>query len=153
MARKQIEGALGWLTIPERIAPTLGDLREFVEQTRKGTDRVVVLGMGGSSLAPYVFSRTFGPRTGYPMVEVLDSTEPSAVEATAARSDPSRTIFVVSSKSGTTLEPNIFFDYFFDHATHELAGRAGERFVVITDPGSALETRGADAAGATNLSR
>ena len=139
VARKQIEGALGWLTIPERIAPTLGDLREFVETARTGTDRVVVLGMGGSSLAPYVFSRTFGPRTGYPMVEVLDSTEPSAVEATAARSDPSRTIFVVSSKSGTTLEPNIFFDYFFDHATRELAGRAGERFVVITDPGSALE--------------
>ena len=139
VARKQIEGALGWLTIPDRIAPTLPDLQTFVEQARVGTDRVVVLGMGGSSLAPYVFSRTFGAKAGYPQVEVLDSTEPSAVEATAARSDPSRTLFVVSSKSGTTLEPNIFFDYFFDHATRELAGRAGERFIVITDPGSALE--------------
>ncbi|HEY2798854.1 MAG TPA: glucose-6-phosphate isomerase [Thermoanaerobaculia bacterium] len=139
VARKQIEGALGWLTIPERIAPTLPDLLAFVDEARVGTDRVVVLGMGGSSLAPYVFSRTFGAKAGYPQVEVLDSTEPSAVEATAARSDPSRTIFIVSSKSGTTLEPNIFFDYFFDHATRELAGRAGERFVVITDPGSALE--------------
>lgn len=140
VARKQIENALGWLTIPERIAPTLGDLVSFVEETRSGTDRVVVLGMGGSSLAPFVFSRAFGAKPGYPRVEVLDSTEPSAVEATAARSDPSRTIFVVSSKSGTTLEPNIFFDYFFDLATRELAGKAGERFVVITDPGSALET-------------
>ncbi len=139
VARKQIEGALGWLTIPDRIAPTLSELQAFVEQARAGTDRVVVLGMGGSSLAPFVFSRTFGAKPGYPQVEVLDSTEPSAVEATAARCDPSRTLFVVSSKSGTTLEPNIFFDFFFDHATRELAGRAGERFVVITDPGSALE--------------
>jgi glucose-6-phosphate isomerase len=139
VARKQIEGALGWLTVPDRIAPTLPELKAFVEQARVGTDRVVVLGMGGSSLAPYVFSRTFGAKAGYPQVEVLDSTEPSAVEATAARSDPSRTLFIVSSKSGTTLEPNIFFDYFFDHATRELAGRAGERFIVITDPGSALE--------------
>jgi glucose-6-phosphate isomerase len=139
VARKQIEGALGWLTIPDRMAPTLPELQAFVEQARAGTDRVVVLGMGGSSLAPYVFSRTFGAKPGYPHVEVLDSTEPSAVEATAARSDPSRTLFIVSSKSGTTLEPNIFFDYFFDHATRELAGRAGERFLVITDPGSALE--------------
>ncbi|HEY1252513.1 MAG TPA: glucose-6-phosphate isomerase [Thermoanaerobaculia bacterium] len=137
--RKQIEGALGWLTIPERIAPTLSELKAFVEQARAGTERVVVLGMGGSSLAPYVFAKTFGAKPGYPQVEVLDSTEPSAVEATAARSDPSRTIFIVSSKSGTTLEPNIFFDFFFEHATRELAGRAGERFVVITDPGSALE--------------
>jgi glucose-6-phosphate isomerase len=137
--RKQIEGALGWLTITDRIAPTLPELQAFVEQARAGTERVVVLGMGGSSLAPYVFSKTFGAKAGYPQVEVLDSTEPSAVEATAARSDPSRTIFVVSSKSGTTLEPNIFFDFFFEHATRELAGRAGERFVVITDPGSALE--------------
>jgi len=143
VARKQIEGALGWLTIPDRIAPTLPELRAFVEQARAGCERVVVLGMGGSSLAPYVFSRTFGPRTGYPTVEVLDSTEPSAVEATAARSDPGRTLFIVSSKSGTTLEPNIFFDYFFDHATSELGGKAGERFVVITDPGSKLEREAA----------
>ena len=139
VARKSIENALGWLTIPERIAPTLPELEAFVSEARVGTDRVVVLGMGGSSLAPYVFSRTFGAAPGFPQVEVLDSTEPSAVETTAARSDPSRTIFIVSSKSGTTLEPNIFFDYFFDHATRELSGRAGQRFVVITDPGSALE--------------
>ena len=139
VARKLIENALGWLTIPERIAPTLPDLQAFVSEARSGTDRVVVLGMGGSSLAPYVFSRTFGSAPGYPQVEVLDSTEPSAVEATAARSDPRRTLFIVSSKSGTTLEPNIFFDYFFDHATRELSGRSGERFIVITDPGSALE--------------
>ena len=98
VARKQIEGALGWLTVPDRIAPTLPELKAFVEQARVGTDRVVVLGMGGSSLAPYVFSRTFGAKAGYPQVEVLDSTEPSAVEATAARSDPSRTLFIVSSE-------------------------------------------------------
>ncbi|MEP6993504.1 MAG: glucose-6-phosphate isomerase [Acidobacteriota bacterium] len=139
VARKSIESALGWLTIPERIAPTLPDLQSFVSEVRPGTDRVVVLGMGGSSLAPYVFGRTFGSAPGFPQLEVLDSTAPSAVEATAARSDPARTIFIVSSKSGTTLEPNILFDFFYDHASRELAGRAGERFLVITDPGSALQ--------------
>ena len=139
VARRLIENALGWLTIPDRIAPTLPELQAFASDIRQGTDRVLVLGMGGSSLAPYVFSKTFGPAPGYPRVEVLDSTEPSAVEAAAARSDPSRTLFVVSAKSGATLEPNIFFDYFFDHATRELGARAGERFIVITDPDSALE--------------
>jgi len=82
--RRSIENALGWLTIPDRIAPTLPALREFVAEARVGTERLVVLGMGGSSLAPYVFSRTFGSAAGYPRVEVLDSTEPSAVAATAA---------------------------------------------------------------------
>ena len=122
---------------PDR--PDASGAAEFVAEARVGTERLVVLGMGGSSLAPYVFSETFGSAAGYPRVEVLDSTEPSAVAATAARSDPARTLFIVSSKSGTTLEPNIFFDYFFEHATRELGDRAGERFLVITDPGSALE--------------
>ena len=139
LARKQIEGSLGWLTIPDRIAPTLPDLVDFADEIRQGTDRVLVLGAGGASLAPYVFGKSFGSAEGYPQLDVLDSTEPSAVEAAAARSDPSRTLFVVSSKSGATLEPNILFDFFFDHATRELGGRAGERFIVITDPGSAVE--------------
>jgi glucose-6-phosphate isomerase len=142
VARKSIENALGWLTIPDRIWSTLPDLEAFVADARVEADRVVVLGMGGSSLAPYVFEKTFGSAEGFPQLEVLDSTEPSAVAATAARSDPRRTIFIVSSKSGTTLEPNIFFDYFFDLASRELGEKAGERFVVITDPGSALEKEG-----------
>ena len=96
--------------------------------------------MGGSSLAPLVFGSSFTAPPGCPTLEVLDSTEPESVLSTAERNDPRRTLFIVSSKSGTTLEPNIFFDYFFGRAEKALGSRAGERFVVITDPGSALET-------------
>jgi transaldolase / glucose-6-phosphate isomerase len=143
VARKSIEGALGWLTIPDRIEPALPELEAFVEEARRDAESVVVLGMGGSSLAPYVFGRTFGSAPGFPQLEVLDSTEPSAVAGCAARHDPRRTIFIVSSKSGTTLEPNIFFDYFYDLAVRELGDKAGGRFVVITDPGSPLEKEAA----------
>jgi hypothetical protein len=95
--------------------------------------------MGGSSLAPLVFADSFGRREGFPRLEVLDSTEPSSVLAVERRGDLSRALFVVSSKSGSTLEPNIFFDYFYGRMEETLGGRAGERFVVITDPGSPLE--------------
>jgi len=110
-----------------------------VSEVLPETGRVVVLGMGGSSLAPFVFASSFKRRPGFPELEVLDSTEPSMILATAGRSDPARTLFIVSSKSGTTLEPNILFDYFYDLAEKALGGKAGERFVVVTDPGSALE--------------
>jgi transaldolase/glucose-6-phosphate isomerase len=141
--RKIIENALGWLTIAERLEPDLPALLSFVEEASRGTDHVVVLGMGGSSLAPLVFSLSFPRVPGRPTVEVLDSTEPSSVLDVAGRCDPARTIFVVSSKSGSTLEPTIFFDYFFDRASKAVPGREGERFVVITDPGSALEKEAA----------
>ena len=95
--------------------------------------------MGGSSLAPLVFASSFGTAKGSPRLEVLDSTEPASVLAAAQAASPDRTIYVVSSKSGTTLEPNLFFDYFFALAEEELGPRAGERFVVITDPGTPLE--------------
>jgi glucose-6-phosphate isomerase len=140
--KKTIENALGWLTVPERLAATVEDLRSFVSEAIPETSRVVVLGMGGSSLAPLVFASSFKKQPGYPELEVLDSTEPSMVLATAGRSDPARTLFIVSSKSGTTLEPNILFDYFFDLAEKALGGKAGGRFVVVTDPGSALEKEG-----------
>jgi transaldolase/glucose-6-phosphate isomerase len=100
---------------------------------------VLVLGMGGSSLAPLVFANSFGRRDGFPRLEVLDSTEPTSVLAAADAAPPGRTIYVVSSKSGTTLEPNLFFDYFFALAKDDLGPRAGERFVVVTDPGTPLE--------------
>lgn len=95
--------------------------------------------MGGSSLAPLVFASSFGRREGFPRLEVLDSTEPASVLAAAQAAPPGRTIYVVSSKSGTTLEPNLFFDYFFSQAEAELGSKAGERFVVITDPGNPLQ--------------
>lgn len=95
--------------------------------------------MGGSSLAPLVFASSLGPRPGSPRLEVLDSTHPASVRAAVESAPPARSIYVVSSKSGTTLEPNLFFDFFFDRAEKELGARAGERFVVITDPGTPLE--------------
>ena len=142
--RKIIENALGWLTVADRMAGSLGELQAFAGSVSGEADRVLVLGMGGSSLAPLVFASSFPPEKGFPRLEVLDSTEPSAVAAAAGETEPGRSLYVVSSKSGTTLEPNILFDYFFELASRELAGRAaGERFVVITDPGSALEKEAA----------
>jgi transaldolase/glucose-6-phosphate isomerase len=99
--------------------------------------------MGGSSLAPLVFANSFGRRPGYPSLEVLDSTEPASVLAVAKEGDLKRTLFIVSSKSGTTLEPNIFFDFFYARMREERGEKAGERFLVITDPGSALEKEAA----------
>ena len=121
------------------MAAQLPALEQLAERMRSGTDRVLVLGMGGSSLAPLVFGSSFGRRDGFPRLEVLDSTEPASVLAAAQGSPPGRTLYVVSSKSGTTLEPNLFFDYFFALAEQHLSAKAGERFVVITDPGTPLQ--------------
>ena len=121
------------------MSANLSELSDTVERLREGADRVLVLGMGGSSLAPIVFASSFGRRAGYPALEVLDSTHPSSILAAAEAAPPARTIYVVSSKSGTTLEPNLFFDWFYAFAEKELGPRAGERFVVITDPGTPLE--------------
>ncbi len=138
--RKQIEGSLGWLTVADRIAPTIADLVAFAEEIRAECDRVLVLGVGASALAARALAPAGGALEGWPRLEVLDTTEPSAVEAAAARGDPSRTLFVVSSRSGTALDPTILFDYFFDFARRELGDVAGGRFIVVTDPGSALAT-------------
>jgi hypothetical protein len=116
------------------MSEALPGLAETAERLREGADRVLVLGMGGSSLAPLVFASSFPRRGGWPALEVLDSTDPSSVLAAAQASPPERTIYVVSSKSGTTLEPNLFFDWFYEHA-----GKDGSRFVVITDPGTPLQ--------------
>jgi glucose-6-phosphate isomerase len=137
--RKIIANALGWLTIADRMAPGLPELAEFAASVAKEADRVVVLGMGGSSLAPLVFAESFGRAAGRPELVVLDSTEPSMVLDAARSGTPDRTLYVVSSKSGSTLEPNIFFDYFYAEAEKALGASAGTRFVVVTDPGSALE--------------
>jgi glucose-6-phosphate isomerase/transaldolase/glucose-6-phosphate isomerase len=137
--RRTIENALGWLTIPDRTAASLSELQDLARQARGEADRVLVLGMGGSSLAPLVFASSFGRQSGFPRLEVLDSTHPESIAAAAESAPPGRSIYVVSSKSGTTLEPNLFFDWFYAFAGKELGSRAGERFVVITDPGTPLE--------------
>ncbi|HVH11146.1 MAG TPA: hypothetical protein VM736_15235, partial [Gemmatimonadales bacterium] len=103
------------------------------DQVRAQFDRVVLCGMGGSSLAPEVLWRTFGSAKGHPSLVVLDSTHPSAVAAAARGGDIARTLFLISSKSGTTQESDSFFRYFWP-----LTGERGAQFVAITDPGTPL---------------
>jgi glucose-6-phosphate isomerase len=141
--RRIISQALGWLTVPDRMLEAVSELVAFAAAVKGETERVVVLGMGGSSLAPLVFSESFAAAAGWPRLEILDSTDPSMVSAVAEGGDPLRTLFVVSSKSGTTLEPNILFDFFYDRVNRVSPNRAGDRFVVVTDPGSKLETEAA----------
>ena len=134
----ELADRLGWLALPQTMTAEVGRLSRFArEVAQEGIRDAVVLGMGGSSLAPEVFSRTFGSAFGYPVVSVLDSTHPDAVRALAGRLDPARSLFVVSSKSGTTTEMLSFF-YFFWELLAKVPER-GRRFVAVTDPGTPLE--------------
>jgi glucose-6-phosphate isomerase len=142
-AQKNIQSSLGWLTVAGRMADEADELMQFAGSLAEDADRALVMGMGGSSLAPLVFSESFPAVEGALPIEVLDSTDPEEIRRAASRHDPARTIYVVSSKSGTTLEPNLFFDAFYDMATASLGEKAGSRFLVITDPGSAMETEAA----------
>jgi glucose-6-phosphate isomerase len=112
----------------------IGDLREFADQARTRFETFVLLGMGGSSLAPEVFRLSFGDQPGGLKLHVLDSTDPGAVLATERAVNLDTTLFIVSSKSGGTIEPNSLMRYF-----HEKTGGDGSRFVAITDPGTSLE--------------
>jgi len=136
----EIVNRLGWLTVPVFAEQQVPALRELAEAVRaRGIRDVVLLGMGGSSLAPEVLRLTFGARRGWPRLHVLDSTVPGWVERVAGAIDPRRALFLVSSKSGGTVEVISFFRYFFDLARHAVGQRAGEHFVAITDPGTGLE--------------
>ncbi len=100
----------------------------------------VVLGMGGSSLGPEVLAETFPKKSGFPKLHVLDSTDPAQVRAMEKAVDLARTLFIVSSKSGGTTEPNVMKDYFFARVAETIgAEKAGHRFIAVTDPGSSLE--------------
>lgn len=135
----EIENRLGWLDLPSSMAPKIGDLTQFGRDAASGgvTD-VVVLGMGGSSLAPEVFQATFGNAEGHPRLTVLDSTHPAAVTALTDALNLSRTLFVVSSKSGTTTEMVSFFYHFWARLA-EAGDDPGPHFVAVTDPGTPLE--------------
>jgi len=132
---------LGWLDIAGAQLARTDDLRRVAEDARAGGfTHALLLGMGGSSLAPEVLKETFGRIDGSPELYVLDSTDPAQVRAFERQVDLARTLFIVSSKSGTTLEPNVFMRHFFEQARRVVgAEAAGDRFVAITDPGSALE--------------
>ena len=129
---------LGWLDLPDSMEPRLGGIRSFADEVAaEGFRHAVLLGMGGSSLAPEVFERTFGHGPGRPGLVVLDSTHPGAVAAVEASVDLARTLFIVSSKSGTTVEPLSFFRYFWRLVAGAVAS-PGRHFIAITDPGTPL---------------
>ena len=136
---------LGWLGMPAAGGALdlglVGRLREHLE--REAIAHVAVLGMGGSSLAPDVLAHTFGAETvarGGPQLHVFDSTVPAQVRRSVARLDPVRTLFLVASKSGSTIEPNVLFAYLWDEVERKIGpDRVGSRFAAITDRGSALE--------------
>ncbi len=131
---------LGWLTVTAQPDHTQ-NLLELSEEVRKAEfSQILLLGMGGSSLFPEVLTRTFGKLEGYPELHVLDSTDPNQIKQFESKIDLSRTLFIVSSKSGSTLEPNILKQYFFEQVRQGLGAReAGRRFIAITDPGSKLQ--------------
>jgi transaldolase / glucose-6-phosphate isomerase len=138
---KDEDAWLGWLDVARRQAARAEDFHHLAQEVREaGFTDAVVLGMGGSSLCPDVLAATFPPGPGLPTLHVLDSTDPQQVKAMDDRVDLSRTLFFVSSKSGTTLEPNIFAAYFFERMAATVgADLAGAHFVAITDPGSPLQ--------------
>src|SRR6266542_2726371 len=121
---------LGWLDEPKRMQERVGELHEFAAMARSQFETFVLLGMGGSSLAPEVLKRTFGAKG----LHVLDTTHPAMIRHAEQFLDLQKTMFVVSSKSGTTLETRSQFDYYW-----EQTGGAGAQFVAVTDPGSQLE--------------
>src|SRR5581483_5918477 len=130
---------LGWLDIVQQEIDELTELQRLAPEAKQFSD-VLLLGMGGSSLCPEVLEKTFGKVSGFPKLHVLDSTDPAQVKTFEHSVDLAKTLFIVSSKSGTTLEPNIFKQYFFERAKRAVgADQAGKRFIAITDPGSKLE--------------
>jgi transaldolase/glucose-6-phosphate isomerase len=132
---------LGWLGVIEDQRAHSNHFRNIAEEVRgAGFSHALLLGMGGSSLCPEVMKLTFGRVAGYPELFVLDSTDPAQIKAFEQKVDLAKTLFIVSSKSGSTLEPNIFKQYFFERVK-QVAGEkeAGSRFLAITDPGSKLQ--------------
>lgn len=136
----EITNRLGWLHSPEQMTAAIPKLQALAEELRaEGYTNALLLGMGGSSLAPEMFRKTFGVREGYLDLAVLDSTDAGAVSAWANRLDPVRTLFIVSTKSGGTVETFSFFKYFYNRVLSSVGLlQAGRHFIAITDPGSKL---------------
>jgi glucose-6-phosphate isomerase len=132
---------LGWLSIVDEQLAAVSKFKALAaEIAEDGFRYFVLLGMGGSSLCPEVFSLTFGKQPNAPELFVLDSTDPIQIKALRDKIDPARTLFCVSSKSGTTLEPNIYMQYFFAETKKLVGDNAGRHFIAVTDPGSKMES-------------
>jgi len=134
----EITDRLGWLDLPEVMHEELDRLESLAESVHDaGFQWVILLGMGGSSLAPEIFQRVFGNASGYPELRVLDSTHPDAVRRVDNEVDLTKTLFIVASKSGTTTESLSFFHYFWAQVS-DVSDRPGDHFVAITDAGTPL---------------
>lgn len=138
--QKIIKNSLGWLSVADTMLENIDEVLSFVEDVkREGYQHAVVLGMGGSSLCPDVCRATFGTARGYLGLHILDSTVPARILRIEKSLDVARTIFLVSSKSGGTVEPLSFYKYFYDRVHSVKGDAAAENFVAITDPGTSLE--------------
>jgi len=143
--QSEIKKRLGWLDLPQSSRTLIPELESFSAEVRQaGFTHAVLLGMGGSSLAPEVLRRVYGkPETGLELT-ILDSTDPAQVRATARQSPVEKTLFIVSSKSGGTAEVNAFLDTFWARTKKSQGNRTGEHFIAITDPGTSLEKLAAE---------
>jgi transaldolase / glucose-6-phosphate isomerase len=132
---------LGWLDITEQQLEGIDKLKEIAADTKKAAFKnALLLGMGGSSLCPEVLRMTFGKAAGYPDLHILDSTDPAQIKSIEESVDLKSTICIVSSKSGSTLEPNIYKQYFFERIKSQVGEKeVGSRFIAITDPGSKMQ--------------
>lgn len=140
---KIILNALGWVDVPDKMIAGLPRLDQVREEVKKaGYEHVVHMGMGGSSLAPLVFTKSLKTGDDGLPVTVLDSTDPGTIARLEKSINPEKTLFIVASKSGSTAEPLAFMDYFFDKLSQKIKEKAGEHFVAITDPGSHLVEAG-----------
>jgi transaldolase / glucose-6-phosphate isomerase len=140
-----VAGALGWIDVFEDVRDQVEGLGQFVAEVRdEGFTHAVLLGMGGSSLAPEVLQAVLGTAPGYLELHVLDSTDPAAVRAVEAAIDLERTLFIVASKSGGTTETACFHAYFHGRLREHCSDHAGQHFVAITDEGTSLEREALD---------
>ncbi|MCR4397085.1 MAG: hypothetical protein NUW07_10200 [Candidatus Saccharicenans sp.] len=138
---EEISNRLGWLDSPLRMEPLLSEYRRQAEKIRSvRVNLLVLLGLGGSSLAPEAISQIIGPSPGYPKLLKLDSTSPAAVSQVAGQTQEkgTRPLFLVSSKSGTTAETLSFLNYFYQQQQNRFGREAGNNFIAITDPGTPL---------------
>lgn len=137
----EISNRLGWLDCADVAKTKLDEINEFVDQIKlAGFKNVLLMGMGGSSLAPEVFAKIFGVREGYLNPKVIDSTHPDAVMEMQEKLDPKETLYIVSTKSGGTVETISFMKNFYNYAAEKVGlDNVGKHFTAITDPGSGLE--------------
>lgn len=136
---------LGWLDVVKEQLNQVSLFQEVCKTVKeKAYSHAVLLGMGGSSLCVEVMRQTFGSLANHPTMIVLDSVVPAQVQAVRKQIDPAKTIFIVASKSGSTTEPNVLCQYFFEETKKLVAEKSGEHFIAITDPGSSMEKRARD---------